>query len=211
MRLRLTFAKTEAMRFTSHLDLYRTWERTLRRAGLPLAYTQGFSPHPRINLGAALPLGFTSECELVDIWLEAELEPGEIERRLKLALPPGIQVLDIQIAPDRAPALQTQIESAIYHLTLLEPAPDLPAGIQRLLQASALPRQRRGKAYDLRPLILALQPLPPERELHCFLAHLRVGEKATGRPEEVLDELGIPAHTVRIHRQSLILRALDRE
>jgi radical SAM-linked protein len=70
MRLRITFAKTEAMRFTGHLDLHRTWERCFRRARLPLAYTQGFNPHPRLNLAAALPLGFTSQGEMIDAWLE---------------------------------------------------------------------------------------------------------------------------------------------
>ncbi len=59
-RLRLTFAKTAAMRYTGHLDLHTTWERTLRRARLPLAYSQGFHPQPKIQLASALPLGFTS-------------------------------------------------------------------------------------------------------------------------------------------------------
>ena len=66
IRLRIVFAKTEAMRYTSHLDLHRTWERTIRRANLPLAYSQGYNPHPRINLASALPLGFTSDCEVVE-------------------------------------------------------------------------------------------------------------------------------------------------
>ena len=83
MRVRITFAKTDAMRFTGHLDLHRAWERTFRRAGLPLAYTQGFSPHPRINLASALPLGFTSERELVDIWLEQELPASAVTAALE--------------------------------------------------------------------------------------------------------------------------------
>ena len=61
------------MRFTGHLDLHRAWERTFRRAGLPLAYSQGFNPHPRLNLASALPLGFTSEGEVIDVWLEQDL------------------------------------------------------------------------------------------------------------------------------------------
>ncbi|HLE27799.1 MAG TPA: TIGR03936 family radical SAM-associated protein, partial [Anaerolineales bacterium] len=70
-RLRLTFAKTAAMKFSGHLDLHKTWERTLRRARLPLAYSQGFNPQPRLQLASALPLGFTSECEVLDAWMEA--------------------------------------------------------------------------------------------------------------------------------------------
>lgn len=78
MRLRLTFAKTDAMRFTGNLDLHRTWERTIRRAGLPLAYSQGFHPQPRLNLASALPLGFTSQFEMVDVWLENEMPLEQI-------------------------------------------------------------------------------------------------------------------------------------
>jgi radical SAM-linked protein len=77
VRVRIHFHKTEAMRFTGHLDLHKAWERALRRAGsrsaLRLAYSQGFHPQPRIHLACALPLGFTSECEVVDVWLENEI------------------------------------------------------------------------------------------------------------------------------------------
>ena len=69
MRLRLTFTKTGSLKYTGHLNLHRTLERTFRRAGLPLAYSQGFNPQPRMNLAEALPLGITSECEVMDVWL----------------------------------------------------------------------------------------------------------------------------------------------
>ncbi len=91
-RYRITFGKTEAMRFTGHLDLHRTWERTFRRAGLPLAYSEGFNPHPKINIGAALPLGCLSRGDLIDAWLERELEPDEVAASLRGAAPPGIEI-----------------------------------------------------------------------------------------------------------------------
>ena len=69
MRLRVTFAKTEPMRFTSHLDLYRAWERMLRRAGFPLVFSQGYNPRPRLQLATPLPLGITSRFEIIDFWL----------------------------------------------------------------------------------------------------------------------------------------------
>jgi radical SAM-linked protein len=68
-RLRLVFAKDGPARFIGHLDLARTLERMLNRAQIPLAYTQGYNPRPRMQLATALPLGFTSECEIADIWL----------------------------------------------------------------------------------------------------------------------------------------------
>lgn len=204
MRLRLTFHKTEAMRYTSHLDLYRTWERTLRRAGLPLSYTQGFSPHPRLNLGAALPLGFTSECELVDIWLEGEFTPEQILQALRPALPPGLVVTRIEPVSSNAPALQQEIRAAEYIITLLDPCPDLEERLESLRCAEQLPRERRGKSYDLRPLIQDVQILPPINDSPRFLVRLSAQEGATGRPEEVLAAIGLDSATARIHRQSLL-------
>ena len=80
-RYRLTFGKEERIRFTGHLDIHRAWERTFRRAGLPLAYRQGFNPRPRLNIGSALPLGHSSTAELMDFWLEEELDTKTIAMR----------------------------------------------------------------------------------------------------------------------------------
>ena len=84
MRLRITFHKTAAMRYTGHLDLHKTWERTIRRARLPLAYSQGYHPQPRLNVASALPLGFTSECELLDLWLADEVPIGDAAKALQI-------------------------------------------------------------------------------------------------------------------------------
>jgi radical SAM-linked protein len=204
-RLRLTFAKTEAMRFTGHLDLHHTWERTFRRAGLPLAYSQGFNPHPRLNLASALPLGFTSECEVIDVWLEQEMEPEQVQAALTPALPPGLRLLDIQVVDPHWPALQSELEASEYSLTLLEACPDLEKRCQAVLEATGLPRSRRGKDYDLRPLILAVQPLPPDAEgLQRLFLRLSAREGGTGRPEEVLAEMGIQPEAVRTHRIRLL-------
>ena len=204
-RLRLTFAKTQAMRFTGHLDLHHTWERTFRRAGLPLAYSQGFNPHPRLNLASALPLGFTSECEVIDVWLEQELKPEQVSATLELALPPGLQLLDLQVVDIHRPALQSELEASEYTLTLLEPCPDLERRCQSVLGATSLPRLRRGKDYDLRPLILALQALPPDAEGRQRLSlRLAAREGATGRPEEVMAEMGFQPEDTRTHRTRLV-------
>jgi radical SAM-linked protein len=204
-RLRLTFAKTEAMRFTGHLDLHHTWERTFRRAGLPLAYSQGFNPHPRLNLASALPLGFTSECEVIDVWLEQELATKQVEEALRPALPPGLQLLDMQVVDEHKPALQSELEASEFCLTLLEACPDLEGRCRAVLGSTSLPRHRRDKDYDLRPLIFSLQALPPSEEgkQRLFL-RLAAREGATGRPEEVLAELGIQPESVRTHRTRLV-------
>lgn len=204
-RYRVFFGKTEAMRYTGHLDLFRTWERTIRRAGLPLAYSAGFRPHPRLNLAAALPLGLTSECEVLDIWLDRELATNEISERLQQALPQGIELHQVEAIELRAPALQRQVLAAEYLITLLEGVPDLDARIAKILEAEHLLRDRRGRAYDLRPLILELTRLPDAPSGNArILVRLAAREGATGRPEEVVRALGGKPERARFHRLKLI-------
>jgi len=211
-RLRITFAKTEAMRFTGHLDLHRTWERTFRRAGLPLAYSQGFNPHPRLNLASALPLGFTSESEVIDVWLEQEMTPEAVREKLQPALPPGLRVLEIQVIEAHRPALQSELEASDFTITLLSACADLEARCQTLLQNTSLRRVRRQKEYDLRPLILALENLPDDQQgaPRLFL-RMAAREGATGRPEEVMAALGIQVEETRTHRTGLIFKNLELE
>lgn len=206
MRLRIRFEKTAAMRYTGHLDLFRAWERTIRRAGLPLNYGEGFTPRPKMHLAAALPLGFTSTCELLDIWLDADLPLPEIEATLKSAAPPGILIRGLMVVAASEKKLQTQVDSAEYRALLLEPVPaHLPEQVDALLAATSLPRTRRGKTYDLRPLILALEARPQDAEGRAALwMRLRAREGATGRPEEVLLALGIAPDTARVERTALI-------
>jgi radical SAM-linked protein len=106
MRIRITFAKQDALRYTGHLDLHRLWERTARRADLPLAYSQGFHPQPKINIAAALPLGFSSRCEVLDMKLEHDIPLNGLCGKLQQTLPTGIQVLNVECVDDRAPALE---------------------------------------------------------------------------------------------------------
>ncbi|MEZ0396722.1 MAG: TIGR03936 family radical SAM-associated protein [Anaerolineales bacterium] len=203
MRLRITFSKTGALRYTGHLDLHKIWERTLRRAGLPLAYSQGFHPQPKIQIAAALPLGFLGREEIVDVWLAADEAAPPSPESIQPFAPPGLTILRVEAVPERAPALQTQIAAAEYQVTLLETGAG--SGLERkaadLLAQDSLPRQRRGKSYDLRPLIQTLEC----RGTSLYM-RLAAGEGATGRPEEVLAELGLDPAKTRIERLRLILK-----
>lgn len=206
MRLRITYTKTGSLRYTGHLDLHRVWERTVRRAGLPLAYTQGFHPGPRLSIASALPLGFVGRAELMDIWLNDEAaQPAErpYQELLQAAAPPGLTLLRVEQVDDKLPALQTQIAAAEYEVTVLEAGlgSGLDGRVAGLLAAASLPRERRGKPYDLRPLILTLECQP--LSLHMILS---ASEGATGRPEEVLDALGIPVELARVERVRLIMK-----
>jgi radical SAM-linked protein len=210
MRIRIIFSKQGALRYTGHLDLHNLWERAARRAALPLAYSQGFHPQPRINLASALPLGFSSRAEVMDIWLKEERGLSQLRADLQAALPADIQILDIQTVDDSAPKLQVTVLSAEYEVTLAEDvdASNLTGKLAALLDSASLPRERRGKPYDLRPLVESIETAPAEGSgtMRLFL-RLAAREAATGRPEEVLAELGIPLESTRIERTHLIFRA----
>ncbi len=209
MRYRITFSKTQAMRFTSHLDLYSTLERAMRRANLPLVYSEGFTPRPKLNLASALPLGYTSECELADFWLKEEKTPDEVHRALAAASPPGIALHKTELVPLDAPKLQNTLTSAEFEATLLETCPKLENAVEDLLSAAAFSQDKKSKgklkSYDLRPLILEIEILPPDEQNHQRLRlHLKAEPSATGRPDETLKALGIDPLNARIHRTRLI-------
>ena len=217
MRIRITFAKQGALRYSGHLDLHKLWERAARRAELPLAYSQGFHPQPKMNLAAALPLGFSSRCEVLDLKLEHDVQLDGLREKLQQTLPTGIQVMQVENVDERAPALQTQIVSAEYEVTLRESVDgsELKRKIDSVMKSESIIRERRGKTYDLRPFIEGLKILESDsllwvQELALILQiymRLAAREGATGRPEEVLDVLGIAFEETRIERTHLIFQS----
>ncbi|MBL8045532.1 MAG: DUF2344 domain-containing protein [Anaerolineales bacterium] len=206
-RLRITFSKMAAMRYTGHLDLHVAWERTFRRARLPLVYSQGFHPQPKIQLASALPLGFTSECEMVDVWLEEVRDLVEVEAALKPAAPPGLPIHTVTEAPLLSPPLQVLLRSAEFRVIIpvVISSDELQTRIEQLMAQPEIKRVRREKDYDLRPLVEHLAWEASAGETHTVLMRLAAREGATGRPEEVLAALGLEANTARVHRTQLFL------
>ena len=205
MRIRITFVKQGALRYTGHLDLHKLWERAARRAALPLAYSQGFHPQPKMNMAAALPLGFSSRCEVMDIRLEHDISLDDLPTRLNGTLPSGLQVVGVQQVDEREPALQTQVAAAEYEVTLTDDvsSSEMERRIESVTKSKAIPRERRGKIYDLRPLIEELRLFSDDK----IFMRLAAREGATGRPEEVLDVLGIAFEGTRIERTRLIFQS----
>jgi radical SAM-linked protein len=206
MRLRITFAKQNALRYTGHLDLHRIWERAARRAALPLAYSQGFHPQPKISLASALPLGFSSICEVLDMRLAEDIPLEGLQERIQAAVPTALKILDIQCVDEKLPALQTLVVEAEYEVIFTEPVEGarLAQQVAEMLTTSSLPRERRGKAYDLRPLIEQVDVVIDPKGGIRLKMRLAAREGATGRPEEVIEHLGIAADTVRVERTRLI-------
>lgn len=204
-RYRLVFSKDGPARYTSHLDLARVWERLLRRAEVGLSYSQGFTPRAHLHLAAALPLGYASDAELLDLWTTQDWEAGLLAARIQAQCPEGISLRAIQRLPLDAPGLQISLRAGAYRVEFREQI-DLDAlrnQVQGFLQQSQLLRERRGKAYDLRPLVLALALHGNEpTSLLMTLQHQQ--ERGSGRADEVLDALGIALEQVSVRRTALI-------
>ena len=117
-RMRVTFATDDTVKYVGHLDMARAWERAIRRARLPLAYSQGFNPQARMHFAAALPVGFIGQAELIDVFLDAEVEPADFLARLSPALPAGIRLTGAEPVARELPSLQAAISAARYRVEL---------------------------------------------------------------------------------------------
>ena len=123
-RMRVIFSTADTVKYVGHLDMHRAWERAIRRAGLPLAYTQGFNPQARLQFAAALPVGFTGQGEVADVFLNEALDPAEFLSRLTAALPPGIRPLRAEPVAREVPSLQSQVCGARYRVEVETGEPD---------------------------------------------------------------------------------------
>jgi len=210
-RLRVKFKRGEEIKFISHLDLIRLWQRALHRAGIPLAYSQGFSPHPRISLAAPLALGVTSEAELMDISTARLVSPHFFTAAINQQLPSGIEILQVlQISPNQ-PSLQSQVCYAEYRVRVeTEKKPEeVESALDTLLSAEHLPWQHRRdtgiRSYDLRVLIDDLWLIDCNLPCCTIGMKLRCGNSGSGRPEQVALALGFTQPPHSIHRTKLIM------
>lgn len=206
-RIRLTYAKGPSLRFTGHLDMQRLWERLLRRSGLPIRYSQGFNPRAKLNLASALPLGVISEAERLDFWMNEPVPTETVRQRLAENAPPGLEIQNVETVSLREKALQEQMSASEYRISFydLQPEGTLAEKVTALLAAEQLPRVRRKKSYDLRPLILDLQVVRSDTGETGLWLRLNAEPGATGRPDEVLEELGFANTDYLACRTGLIL------
>lgn len=212
-RVRIHFGKAGTLQYTGNLDTAKIWERVLRRADLPILYSRGFNTRPRLQLASALPLGITSECEILDVMLREPIELSGLVERLLAVSPEGLKIYRVQDVPPDGPALQTLVRSATYRIHFDDERVDrerLTQTVDSLLSADNLikvtrKRGRKGKikksTTDLRPLILDLQ-VDTDGDL---IAHLAVGDHGNLRPDQLLEEAGLGDTYFSIHRLQLHL------
>jgi radical SAM family uncharacterized protein/radical SAM-linked protein len=218
-RFRIRFEKGSAMRFISHLDLMRTWERALRRSGLPLAFTLGHHPHLKMGFGPPLPLGYRSRAEVFD--LEFSRPPGvDLVERLDAVLPAGLRVLDARPILYKTPSVMSQLEGASYRVrfpaSFLDEAgvrpEELLATLQRgtselLAREHVLVRrvtENKVREFDARPSMAALLVSDDEKPAVVDM-HLRFTMRAQARPDDVLSLMfpGLDPRTVDVERTEM--------
>jgi len=204
MRIRIQFSKLGKVRFTSHRDVARIWERALRRAELPVAYSEGFNPRPKLSFGLALSTGHESDVEYIDLDLDPDraqdLDLDTLPDLLSAQLPVGLTATAAVVTDKRMPSLQQAVTSCTWRIDVAED--DLPLienAVAGVLAADEIvvTRERKGKQVtdDLRPLVFSLDVQSP---------------KVDGRPNELgstlIAELGTQPRAVRV---SELLAALD--
>jgi len=157
--VRLRYAKRGKIRWIGHRDVARAMERAFRVARLPLAFSEGFSPHPKVSFGLALPTGAESDAEYLDLVLVDAIDLDALPGALSSALPSGLDVTGAAPLVDRAPALQESVTVVAWRVEI-EPVPDAAERVAAGLAATTLETTRRRKGRevveDVRPVVRSL-------------------------------------------------------
>ena len=210
-RLRIRFRRGSEVKYISHLDIIRVWIRAFRRAGIEIAYSEGFNPHPRISLAAPLSTGVTGGAELMDVYISDTVSPHNFTEVVNRQMPAGLQVLNTYQVDCGLPALQAQITSAEYRVEIAvsEGLDCLRHALTALLAKERYPWQHERdtgiKSYDLRLLIEDLWLESSADNIAVVGMRLVCDNRGSGRPEQVIKALGFE-RPLSVHRTGLILK-----
>jgi radical SAM-linked protein len=202
-RLRIRYAKRGRLRFTSHRDFARVFERAIRRSQVPIAFSAGFSPHPKVSYAGAAPTGVASEAEYLEIGLAEKRDPAVVATALDAALPAGIDIVEVVDAADsRTKTLAERIEASQWRLWLPEVSvADAQAAVERLMALDTAPVERPTKdgtrTVDVRATILlatvvegASGASPGEMNGQCATIEVVVRHSSPAvRPDDILTAL----------------------
>ena len=211
LRLRVRFRRGEELKFISHLDIIRLWVRALRRAQIPLEYSEGFSPHPRISLAVPLSVGVTADNELMDICITKAVSPHWFLDTVNRQLPDGLKVLEVSPIGLNVPSLQSQVRFAQYQVEVKtdKSEEEIRTTVDRLLSLETLPwhheRDTGRRSYDLRALIDDIWLIDFKPQACTLGMRLRCDEGGSGRPEQVALALGFAEYPKSIQRTKLLL------
>lgn len=210
-RVRIRYAKRGPLRFTSHRDFARAFERAVRRAAVPIAYSQGFTPHPKISYASAAPTGVASEAEYLEIGLQSTVDPDELRTALDAALSPGLDIIEVVEA--RGGNLAERIDASSWQVELPGITDgELRVAVAAFLDAGEVPVERLTKqgmrTFDARGAVVAMsvRSTPAGQETSGSLAASEVSPgpcaildlvvrlvSPTVRPDDVLSGLRVVA------------------
>lgn len=209
MRALIRFGKQPRLRFISHLDLQRFFQRAVNRTGLPIAWSQGFNPHPVMSFGSALALGWTSEYEVIDIKLSAPMGRKRTEDAVRAALPEDLPVLEVRMVDDRHAAPMSLVRMSDYVVQLEGESASavvgqIPAFLEREVVDAVKKTKSGERTVNARPLVLSLEALDAGR----FRTRLMLTESQSIKPELLVgllsDMAGVEAPMARVHRTMLL-------
>lgn len=213
-RVRLYYEKGEAIKFISHMDEFRMWERTIRRADLPLLYKQGFNPQPHMQFAAPLGVGITGVREPLDIIFAPPQPLDELTDRLQEKLPPGVTVHSLEEMPLKTETLQSKLIGADYTILIYAEPDEIPAeqiegDLDAFLAQETVWRERERKGqkytYNVRPLVFELkyEGYDAASEEHRIFTRVQLRQGATGRPDELVAALGLDKYARTLRRERI--------
>lgn len=202
MRMIMRFGKNQRLRFISHLDLQRFYQRALNRSGLPVAFSQGFNPHPIMAFASALALGWTSEYEMLDVKLAVPMGRRRVEEAMRSALPVDLPIMEVKLIDDRAPSLMPLVRASEYRISGSGISREMLDGFIASESVMAIRKTKSGeKLIDIRPLALNLH-MDEEGDI---LARLSLTDKDTLKPDLLVRSItGEDPENMRIHRIALL-------
>ena len=208
--LRVRYTKLGKIRFIGHRDVARIWERSLRKANIPVLYSQGFSPHPRISFGLALPTGFESEAEYVDVYLGEDFfldafDEKIIQENINKALPSGMDVLAIGIFPTSGDSLQEAVDACVWEVRVSGTSFEEFEVIRKKLFSSdslSIERERKGKILveDVRSQVHSMDITEDHIDGVTILTELGTKPRVL-RPTDLLKRINSELRTIRVLRK----------
>ena len=203
MRMIVRFGKNPRLRFISHLDLQRFFQRALNRTGLPIAFSQGFNPHPVMAFASALALGWTSDYEVLDVKLSAPIGRKRAEESMRAALPGDLPVIQVKMVEDRLPSLMPMVYASEYRIDNSGVTDDMLADFRAQETVTAVRRTKSGeREINIRPLAYDLR-----LDGDALIARLALTDKDTLKPDLLVKTLtGKENEDLRIHRIALLVK-----
>ncbi len=224
VKIQYQFKRTKRLRFLSHLDQQRLFQRAFRRADIPVEYSQGFNPHPRMSFALAMSVGLTSDGEYGEVIVSEDIDVDKFISSMNRALPNGLEIISAMVCPAEVESLSASLRKSIYWLEIdLAPGIEIEKATKAIESFLALPqiliqkRNKKGKFVekDIRPFIESLVIIEDdEKERLNLKMTLRYIDQQSVKPEHIIERINnqngvifLIDPTTRIHREKLLLNA----